>query len=109
MFSREKRFFASTWGTLEKSGSGASDFGESEWGRKSDGNHHPGRGGDFLLQSHRIKSAASNCRGCFRYCRRFGVQTDIRECTMGVLLYTTTPFIIGDMVKIPREGKELNY
>ena len=33
----------------------------------------------------------------------------LENALMGVLLYTTTPFIIGDTVKIPREGKELNY
>jgi small-conductance mechanosensitive channel len=33
----------------------------------------------------------------------------LENALMGVLLYTTTPFIIGDTVKFPKEGKELNY
>ena len=105
-----EKVFREYLGDVGEERSGASDFGESEWGRKSDGNHHWVVAAIFCFKAIGLNlGALVTVGGVSGIAVGLASKQVLENALMGVLLYTTTPFIIGDTVKIPREGKELNY
>jgi len=109
-FSWEKKFFASAWSRLEKSGAAPATLARVN-------------GAERVIEIITWVVAAIFCfkaiglnlgalvtvGGVSGIAIGLASKQVLENALMGVLLYTTTPFIIGDTVKIPREGKELNY
>ena len=110
MFSWEKRFFASTWGTLEKSGAAPATLARVNGAERVTEIITWVVAAIFCFKAIGLNlGALVTVGGVSGIAVGLASKQVLENALMGVLLYTTTPFIIGDTVKIPREGKELNY
>ena len=106
MFSWEKRFFASTWGTLEKSGAAPATLARVNGAERVTEIITWVVAAIFCFKAIGLNlGALVTVGGVSGIAVGLASKQVLENALMGVLLYTTTPFIIGDTVKIPREGK----
>ena len=109
-FSWEKKFFASAWSRLEKSGAAPATLARVNGAERVTEIVTWVVAAIFCFKAIGLNlGALVTVGGVSGIAIGLASKQVLENALMGVLLYTTTPFIIGDTVKIPREGKELNY
>lgn len=109
-FSWEKKFFSSAWSRLEKSGAAPATLARVNGAERVTEIITWVVTAIFCFKAIGLNlGALVTVGGVSGIAIGLASKQVLENALMGVLLYTTTPFIIGDTVKIPREGKELNY